>query len=252
MSFRSYSHSGIRTGLLLLLLVFFNHHSFSQQSQTLFGVGIRPGFPSRYFRTGPILFSDKNIDYSIVQKSGISYGGFIRHGITGRLSLETGITYTKRNYEVSLQDSTFTGRDDFSIVGYEIPLNAIVNIQLGPEFWINAGLGGAIDVFPSDVATFDNYYVQYSARKQKVNAAVTATLGAEWRDKSAGVIYAGFIYHRAVSSIYDTLVEYYPNRDPASAPSSTGRTLLEGDYFGIDLKYFFPWKQGEKKSAKTK
>jgi len=234
--------------LFVMLFIVFPNRITAQKAQTLFGAGIRAGFPSKYFRTGPILFSDKDINYSIIQQSGISYGGYIRHGITNRLSMETGITYTKRNYEVNLTDTTFTGQDGFSIVGYEIPLNVLVNIQLGPQFWMNAGMGGAVDIFPSDVATFDNFYVQYSARRQKVNAGVTATLGMEVRNKSTGIIYLGFLYHRAVSPIYRTLVEYYPNRDFTTPPYSTGRTSLEGDYFGVDLKYFFPSKDPLKKS----
>lgn len=83
--------------LLRLLLVFTPLFSAAQKNITTFGVLIRPVFPNEFFRTGPIDFSDKGINYSIVQQSGMSFGGIIRRGITNRLSLETGITYTKRN-----------------------------------------------------------------------------------------------------------------------------------------------------------
>lgn len=235
----------------LLIILLSSLTGEAQKGITTFGFCVRPSFPSRFFRTGPIDFSDSTINYSIVQQSGLSFGGLVRHGITNRLSLETGIIYTKRNYDLSLRDTTFTGRGNFSIVGYEVPVSFLVFIQLDPRFWMDVGLGGSVDIYPSDVYTDDAYYAHYGAREQKVNGGVSANLGFEWRTKSYGYFYLGFIYHRAFSPIYTSIVEYYPDRDFSKPYTSIGRTQLQGDYFGIDLKYFFhedPEKKQKKKS----
>lgn len=241
------------------LLLWMHPCVFAQKGITTFGFVVRPGFPNKFLRTGPIEFEDRSkadtpMVYSVVQQSGISFGGIVRHGITQRLSLETGIVYTKRNYNLSLSDSVraFTGNDEYSIIGYEIPLSALVFIQLDKRLWMDVGLGGHLNIFPSDVTTFQDFYQQYSVRKQKLNAGVMAHLGVEYRTEKSGYIYAGFIYLRALSSIYETVVEYYPTRDFTVPYSSQGRTDLQGDYFGVDLKYFFHENPEKKNRNKRK
>lgn len=244
----------IRILHLAFILLGLHASAFAQKGITTFGFVVRPGFPNKFLRTGPIEFEDRStVDtpmvYSVVQRSGISFGGIVRHGITQRLSLETGIVYTKRNYNLSLSDSVraFTGSDEYSIIGYEIPVSALVFIQLDKRLWMDVGLGGHLNVFPSDVTTFKDFYQQYSVRKQKLNGGVMAHLGIEYRTEKSGYFYAGFIYLRALSSIYETVVEYYPTRDFTVPYSSQGRTDLQGDYFGVDLKYFFHEDPAKKK-----
>lgn len=236
----------------LLISLLFSNNVFAQKGVTTFGFNIRPSFPNALLRTGPIDFSDNGIDYQIVQKSGISAGGLVRHGITKRLSLETGIVYTKRNYDLSIMDTTFTGAGDFSIIGYEIPLSALVFMQLDEHLWMDVGLGFAMNIFPSDVSTFNDYYVQYSARKQTASGGVIANIGVEYRTPKSGYFYLGFIYSRSLNPIYETLVEYYPDRDFSKPYTSLGRTTLQGDYFGLDLKYFFHEDPEKKKKKKAK
>lgn len=236
--------------LLFLMCCIPGFSVFAQNKITTFGMFLRPSFPNQFFRTGPIDFSDRGIDYSIVQQSGISFGGIIRKGFTKRLSFETGIVYTKRNYNLTLTDSTFTGKGEYSIIGYEIPLTALVFIQLGEQLWMNVGLGPGVEFYPSDIYTDDSFYAHYGAREQTFNGAINASLGFELRTKKSGYFYLGFNYHRSFSPIYTSVVEYYPSRDFSIPYTSIGRTQLQGDYFGIDLRYFFH-EDPEKKKKKV-
>jgi hypothetical protein len=68
----------ISLAFLFSLLLFFE--ATAQQGVTTFGVCLRPSFPNSFLRTGPKNFSDSAITYSIVQQSGISFGGLVRHG----------------------------------------------------------------------------------------------------------------------------------------------------------------------------
>ena len=153
---------------VFLFLLLFIQDATAQKGTTTFGIVLRPSFPSKFFRTGPIDFSADSINYSIVQRSGFSFGGLIRKGFSKTLSAETGIIYTKRNYDITLKDSSFTGSGNYSIVGYEIPLTALANIQLGQELWMNAGLGPGFEYYPSDIYTEQDYYRHYGARDLRV------------------------------------------------------------------------------------
>lgn len=225
-------------------------HVAAQKAVTTFGVLLRPGFPSSYFRTGPISFADSTTSHSLVQESGLSYGGVVRHEFDKRFSVESGIVYTRRNYHFDLTDGAYSEKGTFRIVAYEIPLTGLVTVQLGEAMHMSAGLGASLDIYPSDVATSGNYYLHYSARKRTSNLALNAQLGAEWRSRKSGWIYLGFLYHRSASPTYTTLIEYYPNADFASAYATQGRTELQGDYFGAEIRYYFhqsPEKRDERK-----
>lgn len=236
-------------GMLLILLM---PSVFAQQNVTTFGLLIRPSFPNQFFRTGPKDFRGENAEFSVVQRSGISYGGLIRRGITKRLTLETGLVYTKRNYDLSLNADGRSISGEYSIVGYELPVMGLIFIQLTENLWMSAGLGGSVDYFPSDVFTFGDYYAHYGARKSKVNFAAVANLGVEWRTKKSGYFYLGAAYHRNFNSIYRSVIEYYATNDFAEPFDDIGRTDLEGDYFGIDFRYYFHEDPEKKKVRKSK
>jgi hypothetical protein len=228
-----------RIGLLIFCCII-SFQLMGQINTTQFGFCYRPIFSSNYFRTGPKDFDDNKISYTLSQSSGYSTGALIRRGVTKKLTIESGILYVKRNYDLTLRDTTFNSQSDFSIIGYEIPLSALIYIQLDRKIWMSAAMGGSIDIFPSDVFTYrPTYMLQYSARRNKINAGVLANIGWEYRNGKKGTYYFGASYHRSLSSIYNTLVEYYPQRDFTLLPTSTGRATLQGDYLTIDLRFYF-------------
>lgn len=235
---------------VLAFIFVFPLGSTAQKGLTTFGIGLRPGFPSKYFRTGPVTFFDSTTAFSQIQQSGISYGGFVRHGLNNRFSVETGIVYTKRNYTYNVSDPLFSEQGDFSIIGYEIPLSGLVFIQLAEQLWMNGGMGACLDIFPSDVTTSGPKTQQYSARERKVNSSVSARLGIEWRTKKSGTFYTGAYYHRGLQVFYTNIIETYPDGDFAGTFATIGRTPMQGDYFGLEVKYFFQEDPEKKKKKK--
>ena len=225
---------------ILIFLCFQALLSNAQINTTQFGFCYRPIFSSSYFRTGPKDFENNSILFNLAQHSGYSTGVLVRRGTSNTFTIESGILYVKRNYDLTLIDTTFISKSDFSIIGYEIPLSALIYIQLDKKIWMSAAMGGSIDIFPSDVFTYEpTYMLQYSARKNKINTGVLANLGWEYRNGKKGTYYFGASYHRSLSSIYNTLVEYYPERDFTKLPTSTGKTTLQGDYLTIDFRFYF-------------
>ena len=241
----------MKKSIALVIFLCIKLNMLGQINTTQMGFCYRSIFSSNYFRTGPKNFDDKQIAYTLAQHSGYCTGVLVRRGITKKLTIESGILYAKRNYDLTLSDTTFISRSDFSIIGYEIPLSALIYIQLDKKIWMSAAMGGSIDIFPSDVFTYlPSYLLQYSARRNKINTGVLANIGWEYRNGKKGTYYVGASYHRSLSSIYTTLVEYYPQRDFTKLPTSTGRTTLQGDYLSIDFRFYFhenPDKKARKK-----
>jgi hypothetical protein len=214
---------------------------WSQERVTTFGIVAKPIFPSKYLRTGPVESTDNNVGFKISQLSGFSAGAVIRKGITRTLSIETGLSFVKRNFELQITDAAFKGTSDYKIIGYEVPLQALVFVQLSRDIWMNVALGPSIDIFPSDIRTTGSYFVQETRRKSArniLNAGVIANMGWEWRTKKSGYFYLGASYHRSFSNIYTTSVAYIRNPQSTSA-DALNTTPLNGDYFTFDLRYYF-------------
>ena len=228
-----------------LALLFLTHITvFGQINTTQVGFCYRPIFSSSYFRTGPKNFNNNNISYTLSQHSGYTTGMLLRRGVTKKLTIESGILYVNRNYDLQFEDDTinkgFISKSDFTIIGYEIPLSALIYIQLDQKIWMSSSMGGSIDIFPSDVFTYEPTYMRhYSARKSKINAGVLANIGFEYRNGKHGTYYLGASYHRSLSSIYNTLVEYNTQNDFSKPAFSTGRTTLQGDYLTFDIRFYF-------------
>ena len=243
--------------LLNVTLIVFSATLLQAQTKfntTVFGLTVKPIVPSDYFRTGKIEFSDNNVEYTVLQKSGFSFGAIVRHNFSKLIALEAGIQYAKRNYEYTLSDSAYSGKNDFTYIGYELPLNVLTFIQLGQKTYMNAALGVSFDIYPSDVYTYDredNFYQQYGARPVLFNAGLNANIGTEYRTSKSGTIYLGLAYHRSFSPIMNNIIEYYPSQDFSRTPLSTGRSDIQGDYLTIDLRYYFH-QDPEKKKAKKK
>ncbi len=167
----------------------------------------------------------------------------IRRGYTKRFTLETGINYTKRNFGLTITDTTFTGNTGFTIVGYEIPLQLLVFQKFSEYIFMNAGFGFSVDMYASDVQTRDTYFFHKSYRHGVFQLAALANLGVEYRTKKNGYFYIGSSYHLPSDYIYGTVIRYEPLQQ-------IGRMKLSGNYLTLDFRYYFheePLKPRKKK-----
>ena len=231
----------------LLFLILFPGFLIAQVNTTSFGFLVKPIFPSSYFRTGAQTQEvadtlGNNYSFRLAQSSGFSVGAVVRRGLTKNLSFETGIQYVKRNYNLDITDdsSAFTGRSDFTIVGYEIPLQLLVFVQLSRAIWMNASLGTSLDIFPSNIYTRGTYFKQFAVRTSSLtvfNAGVIANIGWEYRTEKSGIIYVGSSYHRSFKNTYISNIEYY--RNIKSNYKTRTDFSLKGDYLTLDLRYYF-------------
>jgi hypothetical protein len=227
------------TGILCFCCTILNFYSFGQYEKPTLGVEIKPIIPSDLFavKNKDLVYKDKT--FSINPQIGVSAGAVVRLNLSKFWNLESGIYYTERVYGTRMRDSMGTDiKDKFRFDNYEIPISALVYIRLAKNIYLNTSFGLSLDFFPTDVQSPDNgMYVQKAYRSYWVLPALLANVGAEFRTKNSGYFYIGGLYHRM---LYTPMGAAKFSFDDNGYPDQTGLIPLQGHYFSIDFKYFFP------------
>jgi len=222
----------------------------SQEKFLTVGLQLKPIIPSGLFRTDNVFKSQENMFYSITTTFGYSGGMMIRKEFSKRFSFETGINFTKRNYNLDIIDNDsivdghiFAGYSDFSIINYEIPLLGLLYLRIGERWHMNTSVGVSMDFFPSDISTYDSYFSHLALRNHWLQLAGVVNHGYELRTDKSGMIYFGGTLHWPFTIIYRSFIDY-----------KTGLLLkdqttldLKGNYFTIDVRYYFPERQEKKR-----
>jgi len=223
---------------------------FSQEKVTTFGIQLKPIVPVEFFNAGKQEKTTNNIQYINEPKFGMSFGMVIRRGLTKNLSLETGLNFLRRNYDLTINDpdSSYQSISDFSIVNYEIPLLLLVYVQLGRNTFMNVAGGASIDVYPSDLFVGGENFSNTIIKRGWIQPSMLANLGWEYRTEKSGYVYLGVSLHRPFNNIFTEFIDY----ERSSGGSVEGESFdLTGSYFTIDLRYFFHEEEQEKR-VKTK
>lgn len=230
-----------------ILLLFFLAMAFSVTGQidvTTFGVQFKPIIPSRFFNAGIEEVNGDQYQLTKTPRLGYNFGMVIRKGFTDLFSAELGINYTRRRFDLQVQDISESIDEQLSFIytAYEIPLQGLLYVQLGEEIWMNAAAGFSVDMYPSDLfgatsvrrdATIYDIE-QRTLRSNWVQIALIANYGFEWRTKEDGIFYLGASYHRPFNDMAITRVTYKIDNVPFVEEVS-----LNGNYLTLDLRYFF-------------
>jgi len=211
---------------------------FSQEKVTTFGIQLKPIVPVEFFNAGKQNKITSNIEYINEPKFGMSFGMVIRRGLTKNLSIETGLNFLKRNYDLLINDSdaSFSSSSDFSIVNYEIPILLLVYVQLGRNTFMNVAGGGSLDIYPTPLFVKDETFANAVNRTRWVQPSLLANIGWEYRTEKSGYIYLGASLHRPFTDIFTEYITYKGvNGDRLEEETFD----LTGSYFTIDLRYFF-------------
>ncbi|MCB0792056.1 MAG: hypothetical protein H6595_02280 [Flavobacteriales bacterium] len=192
----------------------------------------------------PISFFDPEVEFGegtlngrVALTGGFAFGMLVRTGITRTLSLETGISQIRRNYEWELVNDTsgFQAKDRIRYIGYEIPVNLLVYIRLGERTFMNAALGASVDMYPSDAVRAVELGRAFWYRNGWVQAGAVGNMGVEYRTDKSGIIYLGATYHRAFGDMAISQLTYY-SRELVPYAIQRG---ISGSYLTVDLRYFF-------------
>lgn len=216
----------------------------AQEKVTTFGIQFKPIIPSNFFGSGPESLSNGEFTADFKPSFGYNFGMVIRQGLTKRLSMETGINMVQRNYHVGFNHPVLDGTEimKFRLVGYEIPIQALVYVRLGKQLWMNASGGFSFDMYPSNVKVNSGLFVDtlsvdfdlFTMRRNWIQFALLANYGFEWRTENSGYFYLGASFHRPFTDIGYTAAKVTIDNDP-----STLYYGLSGSYLTFDLRYFF-------------
>lgn len=234
----------------ILVSLAFLPNFFAQEKITTFGIQLKPIIPVDFINAGKQEKVNSNIQYINEPKFGMSFGMVIRKGLTKNISLETGLNFLKRNYDLTINDNdlSYSSLSDFSIVNYEIPVLLLVYVRLGRNTFMNVAGGASIDIYPSDLFVEDTDFANLVNRRGWLQPSLLANVGWEFRTEKSGYIYLGASLHRPFRDIFEELVNYRG----VNGDRIEGTVFdLTGSYFTIDLRYFFHEEKQEKR-VKTK
>lgn len=225
----------IRLIRIICVLSLLTGTTYAQERTVTVGLQAKPIFPVKFLKTAEQTVSQNGVDFTITPKLGYSGGMVIRWGFTNTVSLETGINYVKRNYDLDFKTDTFKGNSDFGVVNYQIPVSALVFIRLTNRLYMNASAGLSLDMFVSDIHTFSSYFNNYSQRNGVFQSGVLANLGWEYRTVKSGYFYIGASFQRPFTQIYNSSLTY----EPSKANNENVTMKLNGSYLTFDVRYFF-------------
>ena len=214
----------------------------AQKNVTTFGVQLKPVIPLSFIGTSEETIIDNSTSFTLSPRSGYSFGMVARHGFTKMFSIESGINFTTRNFDLSIQDGSFTGDSDIKFVTYDIPLLALLYVQLGDQLFMNAAFGASISFLPSDWETSDTYFRHSSFRTEWIIPSMLANVGFEYRTYDKGYFYLGASYHQPFRDFTTTNVGYYNeanNVNNIDGYDAFANFNLDGSYLTLDLRYFF-------------
>ena len=235
---------------LILVWLFFTAFLTNAQNEEIvkglpsyFGLQIKPLVPGDFLSKSQITVVNETFIGKFSQQYGYSFGAVVRVGLTKLLSLETGINQVKRNYKVdfSLPDSNAFGNTSFGIISYDIPITAMIYIQLSDKLFTNASLGTAGVFYPSNVAATvvanDKYlFVSEGRRNKHLAFEINGNLGFEYRTEKKGFYYLGMSARVPFSPIFTVAASYeYKN-----SVKNLAIGQVNGAYLSLDLRYFFP------------
>lgn len=230
--------------VILLVLVSVGIQAQSKKKKSpqdaKFGVQFKPIIPINYFGAGPQNITDTLIDMTISSKMGYNIGMIVRKDFTNLLSLETGINYTRRNYQIETYEAKRDTSDysDFGFVAYQIPIQGLVYIRLSDNIYMNTSGGLAIDFYPSHVQSHgQNYLIEnLSYKRYWMHFSVLANIGFEYRTEEKGGFYLGASFVNPIKNILRTKVNYYYG----NTQKKQYEIQQPGTYITVDLRYFFP------------
>jgi hypothetical protein len=205
-----------------------------------FGLQVKPIIPINYFGMKPIILEDSIASLSISSKASYSMGMVMRKNFTDQLSLETGINYVRRNFLITSYEAARDTSDasKFGFVNYEIPIQFLVYIRLSSKLFMNVSSGFGLNFYASNVQSRgDNLLIQHlSLKRYWAFPSFLTNLGFEYRTKEKGSFYLGASLVSPFDVITDSKINYYYQNNVFRAY----QTNIKGNYFTVDLRYFFP------------
>lgn len=234
----------ITASIFLVLALLISGKLNAQTGLTTFGITFKPMIAGSLINEGEETLREGSVEFSTPKLFGYNAGMVVRHNFTKLFALESGISFTQRNFDLIVKDASkdYTFSKQFGIVGYEIPVQGLVYVQLSKQIFMDVSFGFVADLYPSDVAVIDAEYnrvIMEGRRKEWIQGSLIANIGWEFRTKKSGAFYFGGTYHRSFSDSYGFLMEYDYEPDNLNSQSTKLLQIINGNYLTLDFRYFF-------------
>ena len=233
--------------LIILVLSISLLSAKGQENRTTFGLQYKPIIPSEYFNSTHINKSLANYKFSLIPKYSNSFGMILRHKINKTFSIESGLNYTQRNYNLILENNRIPVEDftPFGIRSYEIPVQFLTYVRATESWYLNVAFGMSHNILASDILSFgekEKAYFQNMYRKSGGYNALLANLGMEYRTEQKGHYYIGTSLHLPWEEIGRIYPEYNDGNNIFNNDPFENKFFLEiiGNFITIDFRYFFP------------
>jgi len=245
-----------RVGLFLFFLSVFTSSLLAQKvpPKLSFGLEIRSLQNFGVLGTDSVVLADADNQFRSVYEfaGGLGFSGLVRIKLTDFWNIETGISYTRQRYEIDFRDLV-TGQTDIAqlnVISYALPLKGLVYIRLGENLFANVALGVSANFIASNVEAFGlgNTFSFGGLKTNVIDGAVLGGVGAEFRTDESGYFYLGGSFHQPFNDIMTAQVNY---RRDGIAPGFAARGVIEGAYFAIDFRYFFPTKEDNRPKVRV-
>ena len=125
--------------MLLMLLLASTLICKGQKNLTTFGFTYKPMIAGSLINEGESIEKENNIEYEVTKLFGYNAGMVIRHNFTKMFALETGISFTKRNFKMTVNDlsNNYFFEREFATTAYEIPIQGLVYVQLNKQIFMD-------------------------------------------------------------------------------------------------------------------
>jgi hypothetical protein len=220
--------------------------SVREKVPSYFGIQLRPLIPGDFLGRSELILQQGTFKTTVSQRMGYSFGASVRVGLTDLISLETGISQVKRNYDLSFEyvDSNLFATNTLSILNYDIPLNALIYIRLSDKIYMNGSLGMSMMISPSNVGKSSepstngaHRFILEGRRYGRFIPELNANIGFELRTEKNGIFYIGGTGKVPFKAIYQLAGVY-------EFQSSNQKIIVVGDligtYLALDFRYYFP------------
>ena len=211
----------------------------SQVNRTTFGLQYKPIVPAAYFNSTEVIKTSGFYNFNLTPKYSNSFGMVVRQKISATFSIESGLNYIQRNFNLAIKNSKINLDDftNFGIRSYELPIQLLAYVQTSEYWYVNVAFGISHNILASDILSYgeesENYF-QNTNRKSDGYQALLANIGMEYRTEEKGHYYFGTSLHRPWKAIGRAFPEY----DNFNQDNKFSLDLL-GNFVTLDFRYFF-------------
>ncbi|MBU2018728.1 MAG: hypothetical protein KJ941_03695 [Bacteroidetes bacterium] len=208
---------------------------------TFFSIHGNAILPNTFQQSKTLTITDSLSSSTINQKVSRSFGAFLRQSYNDRFSIEAGLIYSIRNFNIDMEilDSNLNASTSLKFTTYDIPINGLVFLRLSQNIYANAGLGATVQYKPSAVAVITdvdgkNAFAHVGLLTEKFAINLNGQFGMELRTQKNGFFYIG----GSARVPFSNLFVFQSSYRHGSATTSNAAEFKAG-YFAIDFRYYF-------------